>query len=199
VTFADESGGISHCHQPGKHHETINSVDITSQYPAVQLLMRIPVGDSRWTNDFKLTQYGYYLVSNIKWNFTKSLKPVAEYGSTGVLQWDNNNLQTAYIDSEMLKYLIENNYIIDYKITKGLVSNSHMKGETLFGQYVNNMFAKKKEQDSLKTQDKKALKALTIQRCFRYGRVAKLKDLYASGAARTHTYTERSSRRPGGE
>ena len=51
-------GGISHCHQPGKHLESVSSIDITSQYPTAMKYMKIPVGVSRWTQKYERSNHG---------------------------------------------------------------------------------------------------------------------------------------------
>lgn len=149
-------GGISHCHQAGKHTESICSADITSQYPSALMKMRIPVGESKWVTKYDGTAHGYYHLYDIVWNPYKRLKPVADRGRSGVLQWDDQNLESAYIDSEMLKYLLEHKYIKSFKVEKGLVSHAFMYGKTLFGKYVNSFFSQKKLEDLYKdTEDER--------------------------------------------
>jgi len=150
-------GGTSHCHQPGRHCESICSIDITSQYPAAMIYMRIPKCESKWVRKFHESAYGYYHVTDIVWNPARAdvngriMKPVAELKpGESTLKWDDPELDSAYIDSELMKYLLEHKYILDYKIKDGLVSEHYMTGETLFGAYVNTFFGEKKLQDALK-------------------------------------------------
>lgn len=47
VTLIMKHGGISHCHQAGKHMSGITGVDIASQCPASLIYSYIPCGTSR--------------------------------------------------------------------------------------------------------------------------------------------------------
>ena len=50
-------GGISHCHQMGKHNESVCSFDICSQYPAAMINMIVPSGTSSWTNVYDYCEH----------------------------------------------------------------------------------------------------------------------------------------------
>ena len=117
-------GGISHCNKKGKHTNGVVSVDITSQYPASMIQMKVPCGYSRWTDVYDPKFYGYYHIKNLEFD-NKYFKPVS--GSNKVnessLNWSNSKLEEDYIDSFMLEYLIKNCGLVKYEIEKGLISN----------------------------------------------------------------------------
>ena len=52
-------GGISHCNQMGKHTSGVSSVDVTSQYPAAMMSMRIPSGYSKWVSEYDGELHGF--------------------------------------------------------------------------------------------------------------------------------------------
>ena len=56
-----------------------------------------------------------------------------------------------FIDSEMLKFLI-NNYKMKFDVVKSLLSDKCFKGDKIFGTYVNNLFEMKKLQDKYKDE-----------------------------------------------
>ena len=163
-------GGISHCHQMGKHKEPVCSFDICSQYPAAQLNMIVPSGVSSWVTSYDNDQYGYYLLKNVAFHekIKRGFRPIALKKGDDPLEWNIDFLSEVYMDSEMIKYLVKHNGMT-FEVVKGLVSKNYVEGKHLFGKYVNSLFEAKKEQDMFKKQDKQAIKALTIQRWFRYG------------------------------
>ncbi len=149
-------GGISHCHQMGKHLHSVASFDITSQYPASMMKMKVPTGKSRWTTRWEPNAYGYYHVKNMRFNLphgTKMFKPVCgvKKSKTESLNWATNTIDECYVDSEMLKYLIEH-YELDpsFEVVEGLVSNKWIQGAFFFNQYINALFDGKAEQDEFK-------------------------------------------------
>jgi len=163
-------GGVSHCHQKGKHCEKVVSFDICSQYPAALMHMIVPSGKSSWVKEFDSKKHGYYLLTNVR--FDESIKngfrPIKPE-QAGTLQWDTKHvLDKVYMDSEMIKYLVKRNKMT-FEVEKGLVSDHYIDGKMLFGDYVTPMFNAKKEQDHLKKLDEKLKCALTLKRWFRYG------------------------------
>lgn len=143
-------GGISHSNQPGKHTHSLISFDITSQYPACMIHMLIPCGDSFETTNYSPLYNGYYHLKNLVFDCQYKFKPVSNKNENGVLEWSNDNINECYLDTFMIKYLKENYGLIDFDVVKGLVSHSHMKGEELFGDYVNVLFNEKRKQDDYK-------------------------------------------------
>ena len=97
ISFGDELGNIK-----WEHESEGDSYFLGKKFYYIYC---IPVGESKWVTKFDRRAHGYYEVCDIEWNPNKRLKPVANKGSSGVLQWDDPNLETAHIDSEMLKYL----------------------------------------------------------------------------------------------
>ena len=145
-------GGISHNNKCGKF-EGVMSDDITSQYPAAMIYMSVPTGESRWTTSCNNNEYGYYHLTNLVFNNSQSFKPISEVLESGVLNWNtSNNIVSCYLDSFMIKYLQENNGLISFNVEKGLVSSQFVKGERLFGRYVNTLFREKAKQDILKDE-----------------------------------------------
>jgi len=146
-------GGISHCNQMGKHLSAVCSFDITSQYPATMREMKVPTGKSWWTKDWNPELYGYYLVKNLCFDLDgkKRFKPVCpiKRSKTESLSWANDYIREGYVDSEMLKYLIEH-YNASFEVVKGLVSTRYIKGRHFFGTYINALFDGKAEQDNFK-------------------------------------------------
>ena len=145
-------GGISHNNKCGRF-EGVMSYDITSQYPAAMIYMSIPTGESKWTTSYDNSKHGYYHLTNLVFDNSKSFKPISEVMESGVLNWNTpacGNIQSCYVDSFMIKYLQDNNGLISFNVEKGLVSNEFVKGERLFGRYVNTLFREKAKQDILK-------------------------------------------------
>jgi hypothetical protein len=143
-------GGISHCHQPGKHLSGITGVDIASQYPASLLYSYIPTGNSYWVNSYDKTKHGFYWLRNVKFN-SYLLKPVAMTTLTS-LNWASNDMTELYTDSYTLKYIIENYGLESFDVVEGLVSNKDVLAEKLFGKYINTFYEEKKQQDKYKTE-----------------------------------------------
>jgi len=143
-------GGISHCHQAGKHLSGITGVDIASQYPASLLYSYIPTGHSWWVNKYDETKHGFYWLKNVKFN-SYSLKPVAMTTMTS-LNWASNDMTELYTDSYTLKYIIENYGLESFDVVEGLVSSKDVLAEKLFGKYINTFYEEKKQQDKYKTE-----------------------------------------------
>ena len=136
-------GGISHCHQPGKHLESVSSIDITSQYPTAMKYMIIPVGVSRWTQKYERSKYGFYEISNLKFTKKNTLRPICTTDDQGRRQWANTKYDKVYADSEMIKYLKKHYGLDSFDVNLGLVSDDYMMGHSLFGKYVDTMFMAK--------------------------------------------------------
>jgi len=145
-------GGISHCNQPGLHNHSIAGIDITSQYPTAMKYMIVPSNYSKFYNTYHPELYGYYKLKNLKFN-ENSFKPVSSQNENGTLNWINENINELYIDSELLKYVIENYGLINFEVETALLSKSYTKGENLFGVYVSVLFEEKARQDSIKNTD----------------------------------------------
>lgn len=142
-------GGISHCHQPSRHNGTA-SVDITSQYPASLQHARIPCGKSIWVNEYKEHMHGFYELKNLKFD-RKSLKPCASVNNdTGVLNWVNENIESVYLDSYMIKYLKKKHGLISFDVENGLLGYYDCVGKNIFSKYVMTLFQEKSKQDELK-------------------------------------------------
>lgn len=150
-------GGISHNNICGRISDGVCSVDITSQYPASMIYMEIPTGNSEWTEVYDDKKYGFYQLKNLIFGPDEEtgeiiqFKPIAEVLETGVLEWNTGGLiKESFVDSYMLKYLMEHFNLESFEVVKGLVSNESVKGEYLFGRYVNTLFEEKAKQDILK-------------------------------------------------
>jgi len=148
-------GGISHCNQAGKHTSGTTGVDIASQYPASLLYAYIPTGKSEWVTTYDETKHGFYLLKNLKFETEYLFKPVAQKGLTS-LNWATNDMDELYVDSYMLKYVIDNYGLTDFTVEKGLVSNKQIIASELFGKYINTFYEEKKRQDDLKTKKDKS-------------------------------------------
>lgn len=143
-------GGISHSHQMGRHDHSITSMDIVSEYSAACIHMQIPTGRSFWVDRYEEKFHGFYEINNMVWGEnTKRFKPVAGVKESGVLDW-NNVGQTLYVDSFMLKYLMEHYDLLSFNVVRGLVSTQCVCGDKLFGKYVDVLGTEKKRQDQLK-------------------------------------------------
>ena len=147
-------GGISHCNQAGKHEHPVAGVDITSQYPAAMVHMKIPSGYSKFYEDGKYHEklHGYYKLTNLKFKKGSPLfKPISSKNAeNGVLEWNNETINEIYIDSELLKYVIKHYGLIEFNVERSLLSSSYKLGRDLFGRYVNVLFEEKARQDLLK-------------------------------------------------
>jgi len=144
-------GGISHCNQIGKHTSGITGVDIASQYPASLIYSMIPTGKSDWINKYDKTKHGFYYINNIVFNSYK-LKPVALSLKNQSLNWATNDMNELYVDSYMIKYLIENYGLISFNVIKGLVSETEIESNKIFGKYIGTFYNEKKQQDKYKTE-----------------------------------------------
>jgi len=145
-------GGISHSNQMGKHNESVSSVDITSQYPASMMYMKIPSGESRWVKEYIPKAYGYYHIKNLRFGNDYKFRPICAYRE-GVLDWTtdwNKPDAETYVDSEMIKYLMAHNDLLTFDVIDGLVSNHYTQGKHLFGKYITTLFEEKARQDVLK-------------------------------------------------
>lgn len=148
-------GGISHCNQAGKHNESVAGIDITSQYPTALKYMKIPSGDSNWVKEYNPDAYGYYTIKNLKWDNDRKFRPICasnDRKNGESLNWttDWETDTTTFVDSELLKYCIKYLGLVDFEVVEGLVSKYYMKGQTLFGKYVDTFFEEKARQDTLK-------------------------------------------------
>ncbi len=154
-------GGISHCNMPGKHTQSVSSFDITSQYPTAMMHMKIPSGKSFWTHTYDKNNHGFYHLTDMEFQTDYDFKPVCGLMSGGSLKWDNKSISEAYVDSEMVKYLIEHYGLKSFNVKVGLVSKSYLNSKQLFGTYVDVLFKSKAEQDMFKeTKDEKYNAAL---------------------------------------
>lgn len=150
-------GGISHCNKPGKHLTGITGVDIASQYPASLIYARIPTGESYWVDNYDFTRYGFYCIENMVFD-SYLLKPIALGSKTESLNWATNNMKELYVDSYMLRYIIENYGLKSFNVKKdingrgmGLVSNQDIDGSKIFGEYIGKFYDEKKLQDTYKS------------------------------------------------
>jgi DNA polymerase type B, organellar and viral len=142
-------GGISHCHQPGKHMTGTCGVDIASQYPAALIRAYIPTGFSSWTNIYKEKKYGFYHIANIKFTSKYNLRPVAKSIQGKSLDWSPETIDELYIDGYMIDYLIEK-FGMTFDVITGLVSNKQVAADKIFGNYISSFYEEKKRQDALK-------------------------------------------------
>ena len=145
-------GGISHTNQAGKHNHSLISYDIASQYPASMLYMLIPSGISEWVTEYNTMRHGYYHLKNLKFDTPYKFKPVARSIAGQSLDWASETLEELYCDSFMLRYMIEKYGLVSFDVERGLVSSSYIRGESLFGDYVNTLYGEKKKQDALKKE-----------------------------------------------
>lgn len=151
-------GGISHCHQPGKHLSGIAGIDICSQYPASLIYSYCPAGKSFWTTttDSPTKKHGFYLLKNLVFNeSSKLLKPISKSIKDQSLDWATNDLGESYVDSYMLDYLVKNCGLESYDVINGLVSYKEIPMEKMFGKYVGEFFKLKALQDQLKKTNHK--------------------------------------------
>ena len=149
-------GGISECCKMGLHLTGIGAGDIKSQYSSAVKYGRCPVGNSYWVEDiYDETKYGFYLIKNLVFDTEYKFKPVAKSVKGKALDWSTNEFDELYVDSYMLKYIINNHGLISFDVVKGLVSNQDMLMEKLFGRYVNTFFSEKQQQDNLKNTKSK--------------------------------------------
>ena len=148
-------GGISHCNQAGKHNESVAGIDITSQYPTALKYMVIPSGESKWVDAYDKSRYGYYTIKNLKWDNDRKFRPICKANDRKngesldwTTNWEEDTL--TYVDSELIKYCVKYLGLVSFDVVEGLVSDYYLKGERLFGKYVNVLFEEKARQDTLK-------------------------------------------------
>jgi hypothetical protein len=144
-------GGISHSHKMGKHMSGITGVDIASQYPASLIYSMIPTGKSSWTDEYDENKHGFYLIENLVFNSYK-LKPVALGIKNESLNWGTNDMKELYVDSYMLKYIINNYGLESFNVVKGLVSDNEIESRKIFGKYIETFYDEKKQQDKYKSE-----------------------------------------------
>ncbi len=146
-------GGISHSNQPGKHTHSLISFDIASQYPASMIYMLIPCGKSEWVDTYNIMNHGYYHLKNLQFETPYEFKPIASKNDKDVLVWNNNSIDEIYLDSFMIKYMKEHYGLKSFEVVKGLVSHSYIKGDEIFGDYINTLYDEKKQQDKYKVDN----------------------------------------------
>lgn len=147
-------GGISHCQKMGKHTTGVVDVDIASQYPASLIYAYCPTGVSKWVDEYKPEYKGFYYIKDIVFEKgTQLFKPIAKSILGTSLQWGSNDIDELFIDSYMLDYVIKNHGLKSYTVIKGLVSESEICMDKLFGSYVNTFYAEKKLQDVYKDDE----------------------------------------------
>ena len=151
-------GGISHCNKQGKHLSGITGVDIASQYPASLIYSMIPTGKSYWIDQYDETKHGFYCIENLVFNSYK-LKPVALGIKNESLNWGTNDMKELYVDSYMLKYIIDNYGLISFDVKKdengqgmALVSDTEIESSKIFGKYIGTFYDEKKQQDKYKSE-----------------------------------------------
>lgn len=147
-------GGISHCHQPGRHDHKVTSVDICSQYPACMKWMKIPIGESEWVHKYQKNRHGFYHLKNVRFavpdgTFMPAC-PQPEKGQS--LRWNKKYFAEAYLDSYMIEYLQKHCRLTSFDVVRGLVSKQFMRGNFLFEKYVKPLFNAKKMQDKYKKE-----------------------------------------------
>ena len=146
-------GGISHCNKPGKHNEQVVGYDIKSQYPAAMKYMKIPIGESvllKGDAPIGLNEYGFYHLINLQFDSVYALKPIATKNENLTLNWlSGNDMNEAYIDTWMIKYLEDNYGLTHYEIKRRLVSKECIDGNLLFN-HINKIYDLKQLQDNYK-------------------------------------------------
>lgn len=148
-------GGISHCNMKGNHQTGIVGFDIKSQYPTCLIYGMLPVGNSFYTTVYDTSYFGFYHYEYLYFDNTiNTFRPIAEAIKDVSLNWkvESNKVNDQYIDSYMIKYLVENNglNLSKSKLITGLVSKKEMPMNKLFGTYVNTFYNEKARQDDLK-------------------------------------------------
>jgi hypothetical protein len=148
-------GGISHCHQPGRHDHRVASVDVCSEYPACMLWMQIPTGESRWVHSYNKKWHGFYHLRNVQFSGPKGrFLPVCAVPEKGQsLRWSEQTLRELYVDSDMIAYLYAHCGLQSFDVVKGLVSDQSVRGTLLFAKYVKPLFHAKKLQDKYKKEN----------------------------------------------
>ena len=149
-------GGISHCHQAGRHDHKVSSADICSQYPACMEHMKIPIGESYWIYKYQHNRHGFYHCKNVKFRDTRFLPACPNPDKGQSLNWNTGYFAEAYLDSYMIEYMKKHCGLISFDVVKGLVSTQYIRGHMLFAKYVRPLFEAKKLQDKYKkTNDKR--------------------------------------------
>jgi len=147
-------GGISLCQKEGVHNEPIVSYDITSQYPASAINMKVPVGESRVVHKYDRNLHGFYRLKNLKFrNDGLEFRPISvDRKKEGLsLQWITGSVvEELYTTSYMIDYLINYYGLYDFEVVVGYVSDKCMKGYYLFNNYFSTCFEMKNNQDELK-------------------------------------------------
>ena len=158
-------GGISFVQYKGKHDKNISVIDIVSQYPCAFMKMKIPIGYSHFipaqnyitVDEFNKKYYdyhGFYVVKNLKFAEDGLFRPIAmsfkKKSLDWQVNWSENSEYELPIDSEMLKWLIENDGLYQFDLVKGLVSTKYLTGDAFFKKYVVPLFTEKRRQDTLK-------------------------------------------------
>ena len=105
-------------------------------------------GRTTWIYDYDETKHGFYLITDLVFN-SYTLKPIALSNKGQSLNWATNDMGELYIDSYMLKYITKNYGLESFKVVKGLVSDTEIEGEKIFGNYINSFYDEKKQQDKL--------------------------------------------------
>ena len=148
-------GGISHSNQMGIHREGICGYDIKSQYPTAMEHMMIPCGPSDWIYEYNERRFGFYQLKNMVWKegWENKFKPIAESERGMSLDWAYN-ITDNYVDSYMIKYLIENCGLLSFDVEVGLVSQFEMRGSRLFGIFIGTLYELKKVEDDKKKEGK---------------------------------------------
>ena len=112
--------------------------------------MLIPCGKSEWTNKYNKMYHGYYELTDLVFDTPYKFKPVAGKNENGVLIWNNENIDSIYLDSFMIKYMVEHYGLKSFNVVRGLVSSSYIQGNKIFGDYVETLYNEKKQQDEYK-------------------------------------------------
>ena len=147
-------GGISHCHQKGLHMEAMKSVDECSMYPNSLINQRIPCGKSWWVTNYDESYHGFFKLKNLKFNNASSYKPICINNANGTRQWATSDfIPEVCCDTYMIKYLKYRFNLVSFDVERGLVSKSEMRGDELWGKYVNTFFMEKEAQDALKVSN----------------------------------------------
>lgn len=141
-------GGISHCNKAGMHENGITGIDIASQYPASMMNSMLPCGKSEWVKEYNDAYHGFYLLKNVKFAVS-GFKPVALSLEGVSLNWSADTMNSLYVDSYLLKYLIKH-YGITFEVENGLVSIEELASSKLFGKFINVFYAEKRLQDEYK-------------------------------------------------
>lgn len=157
-------GGISHCHKPGIHKETVHGGDLVSQYPWTLANGTVPAGRSDWFYEYHPKKHGYYQMHHISFASWCELMLTPENDANGNLRWDGNRCKDAHIDSNLLAYGLQTGRITDFCVKKALLSDDCVHMSEIFGVFVNGFFKRKQEID----QDKKDAKKLV--NCFSCGK-----------------------------